>query len=392
VSRVADYLRIGIFTYSTQPRGGIVHALSIADALYDRGHDVTLHAIDDGATSFIGYPRCRLVLVPVERRSESTLEFVRRRAAAYVHAIEGRYARSFDLCHSQDGISGNALATLTERGAIPGYVRTVHHIDDFADPELAALQDRAIRSARACFTVSEVWRQHLRERFGIEGFVVPNGVDLNRFFSVSDSRRAAIRRRLGFGNDPVYVTVGGIERRKNTRAALEAFALVRARQPSARLAILGGSSVFDHSAYRIDFECRARELGLVMGRDVIVAGVLPDREVVAYLQAATALVFPSVMEGFGLVVLEAIACGTPVVTSAIPPFTEYLSSDSALLVDPHDPADIAEAMVASGEPALRRRLHENGLPVVERFSWKASALTHVALYRQLFESGRLVHA
>jgi glycosyltransferase-like protein len=369
-------LRIALFTYSTQPRGGVVHAQSVAEALHDLGHDIVLFALGDSGAGFTRAPRCPFVVIPVERRPEPTVSFVRRRVAAYLEALESRrLGPAFDIYHAQDGISGNALATLAARGAIDGYVRTIHHIDDFADPELAALQERAIVSARACFAVSEIWRKRLRERYGIAAGLVPNGVDATRFVPATDAK------------GEFYLSIGGIEARKNTLATLEAFALVRQHEPGARLVIAGGASVFDHSTYRVVFEARAAELRLRIGTDVLVTGVLSDEQVVAYLQAATALVFPSLVEGFGLVVLEALACGTPVVTSNIPPFTEFLTGDSAFLVDPRDPAALASAMLATREPAVRRRLAEHGRPLAARYTWESSARAHVAGYRAFLTNG-----
>lgn len=412
---MSERLRIALFTYSTQPRGGVVHAQSVAEALHDLGHDVMLYALGDGGAGFTRLPRCPFVVIPVERRAEPTVSFVRRRVAAYLEALESTpLGSAFDVYHAQDGISGNALATLAARGAIDGYARTIHHIDDFADPELAALQERAIVSARACFAVSEVWRTRLRERYGIAAGLVPNGVDTARFVPVADAMPSD-RRTLGtqqtspdgltflelpslddthLAGDSerqcqgeFYLSIGGIEARKNTQATLEAFALVRQHEPAARLVIAGGASVFDHSSYRVAFETRAAELRLKIGTDVIVTGVLSDELVVAYLQSATALVFPSLVEGFGLVVLEALACGTPVVTSNIPPFTEFLTSDTAFLADPHDPAALANAMLAVREPAVRRRLAEHGRPLAARYTWEASARAHVAGYRAYLQNG-----
>ncbi len=386
-------LRIAILTYSTQPRGGVVHACALAEALTEIGHDVVLFAVDDAERDFARPPRCAYRRIAVEPVREGVVAFVRRRIAAYVDYFsqtenalgEDANERTFDIYHAQDGISANALATLVERGVIASFVRTVHHIDDFADADLAALQDRSIARAARCYVVSNLWRKKLKERYGIDAAVVPNGVDLRRFSPVSPAERLALRRELDFGTGPFFVTIGGIEARKNTLGLLEAFALVRAARPNARLIVAGGASVFDHGAYRRAFEARQAELGLG-DEAVVVLGVLTDAEIVALLRAADAFVFPSLVEGFGLVVLEALACATPVVTSALAPFTEYLPNDAALLVDPRDPRALATGMLRALQPYVRRRLRANGLDVAGSFTWEASARAHIGHYRAPYET------
>lgn len=386
-----DGLRVALFTYSTQPRGGVLHALALAEALCDAGHDAVLYALDETERGFIRTPRCPVVRVPVAPKTGDMLAFVRDRIAAYVAAWDPR-TPAFDVYHAHDGISGNALATLVERGAIPSFVRTVHHIDTFDSAETMALQDRAIRSARRCFVVSDVWRGRLFETYGIEATVVPNGVDVTRFSPVSANERAALRARLGYGESPMFLSIGGIEARKNALATLEAFARVRERHPRARLVIAGGASVLDHSAYRRAFEARVAELGLRFGEDLTVTGVLRDDEIVALLRAAHAFVFPSLVEGFGLVLLEALACGTPTITSAIAPFDEFLTSDDAQLVDPRDPDAIARAMLRSLEPGMAATTAARGPALARGFAWSASARAHVAAYLTATEREVAQHA
>jgi glycosyltransferase-like protein len=224
-----------------------------------------------------------------------------------------------------------------------------------------------------------------RARYGIDASVVPNGVDVRRFAAVAPAKRLALRHERNFGTRPVFLTIGGIEARKNTLGLLEAFARVRAARPGALLIIAGGASVFDHGTYRRAFEARRAELAL--GDDAVsVVGAVADAEIVALLRAADVFAFPSLVEGFGLVVLEALACATPVVTSALAPFDEYLSNDAALLVDPRDPSALATGMLRALQPHVRRRLRANGTNVADSFSWSASARAHIARYRAPFET------
>ncbi len=383
--RYRDRLRVAILTYATAPRGGVRHARALAEALHALGHDAVLFAIDVAGREFELMPRCEYRRVEIEPLREDIVPFVRRRIAAYVSYLSER-AEAFDVYHAQDGISGNALATLARCGAIAGFVRTVHHIDDFADPELAALQERSIVAAERCFVVSALWRDELRARYGIEAQIVPSGVDTGRFTPVSKELRLELRDRMALGTGPIFATIGGIEARKNTLALLEAFALVRARLPAARLVIAGGASVFEHRAYRRAFDARRAELGRAENDGIVVAGVLSDADIVALLRAADAFVFPSLVEGFGLVLLEALACGTPVVASAIAPFTEFLTRRAALLVDPRVPEAIAAAMLRALRPSVARRLRASAPRVARSFTWRACAQAHLARYQRLYET------
>jgi glycosyltransferase-like protein len=379
-------MRVALFTYATQPRGGVLHALALTEALGDIGHDATLFALDDGR-GFVRPPRCPTVRVPLDVPRGDLLAFVHGSIAAYVDTWNDALPR-YDVYHAHDGISGNALATLTQRGRIPGFVRTVHHLDDFGATELGALHERSIVRASALFVVSALWRERVESRYGRPASVVGNGVDTQRFAPAGSAERARLRAQLGGAADaPLYVTIGGVEPRKNTHALLEAFARVRRTAPAARLIVAGGASIFEHAAYRRAFTARAAELGLAVGDGTALAtapitltGVASDADIVRLLRAAHAFVFPSLVEGFGLVVLEAAACGTPVITSALRPFTDYLAPSDALLVDPSNPDDIAAGMVRALAPAVAARAAERGPAVARRFPWAAVARAHLAAY------------
>src|SRR5581483_5297522 len=152
--------------------------------------------------------------------------------------------------------------------------------------------------------------------------------------------------------------------------------------PRPVLALVGGHTFFDYRAYRDNALARFGELGLVEGRDVLLLGTVSESDLGAWYRAADAFAFPSVKEGFGLVVLEALAAGLPVVASDIPVFAEYLDDgESALLVPPGDQGSLAAALGRlADDPVLRRRVAAGGRPLVDRFTWAASASTHRDVY------------
>jgi glycosyltransferase involved in cell wall biosynthesis len=203
---------------------------------------------------------------------------------------------------------------------------------------------------------------------------------------VADAADAALRARLSLAPDAkVFLAIGGVEQRKNTVGLLEAFRLVHAQHPSLCLIIAGGASLLDHDAYVTRFAAALAASGLP-DRAVIRTGPLPHALMPALYRAATALVFPSIKEGFGLVILEAMACGAPVVASRIGPFTEYLSDGDVLWCDPHEAASIAAAMAAALEAPLRRDLIVRGLAVAARHDWATTARAHLPAYEALSEA------
>ncbi len=382
-------LRIAILAHSTNPRGGVVHALELGDALCRLGQAASVHAPDAAGAGFFRDTVCRTVSVPASPVGHDTAVMVEIRIADYVRHFERADNRRFDVWHAQDGISANALATLKSRGLIPRFARTVHHVDTFADARLSVLQRRAIIEADRLFVVSRLWQGWLARELAREAHLVGNGVDTERYAAPPDATDAEVRARLGLvPGAPMFLAVGGVEERKNTARTLEAFCAVRTAHPSCRLVIAGGASLLDHDAYQRRFAAALSRSGLPP-ECVIRAGLWPQRLMPALYRAAAALVFPSIKEGFGLVVLEAMASGVPVVTSRIAPFTEYLDEDDAIWCDPHDSGSIAAAMAASLDPARRSRCVARGLRVAAAHSWAATAHAHLPTYADLTE---LAHA
>lgn len=382
--RSARRLRIAILAHSTNPRGGVVHALELGDALVELGCDAVVHAPDAAGAGFFRPTLCGTVSVPVSPVGKDVTAMVETRIGDYLRYFEVASNRRFDVFHAQDGISANALAALKERGLIERFVRTVHHVDTFKDPCLQALQRKAIVSADRHFVVSKTWRERLAADFGIDAAVVGNGVDTTRFSPHADGREDALRRRLALGDGPILLSVGGIEARKNTLGILAAFVSWRSRHPTAQLIIAGGASLLDHDAYRQRFGGMLAASGLPRGA-VVETGPMAQADMPALYRIADALAFPSLNEGFGLVVLEAMASGLPAIVSKIAPFTEYLGEDEAVWCDPADTASIAGGFTIALEEPLRSRLIQRGLNVAARHEWRHTARAHLATYEAMRE-------
>ncbi len=379
-------LRIAILAHSTNPRGGVVHALELGDALTRLGYDATVFAPDVTGTGFFRPTLCATSCVAASSVGRHNVPaMVETRVAEYVRHFERAENRRFDVWHAQDAISSNALVTLKERSLISGFARTVHHVDTFEDERLSALQTRAIKAADQLFVVGRVWQDWLSHEFGRDACHVGNGVDRSRFSPTAEATDDELRQRLDLPlGAPVFLAVGGVEERKNSIRLLQAFQTLRLQHPSSRLVIAGGVSLLDHDAYQARFAGVLAHSG-VSAAAVLRTGPLRQKLMPALYRAATSLIFPSIKEGFGLVVLEAMASGVPVVTSRIAPFTEYLGEDDALWCDPFDTASIATAMARSLDGARRAALIARGLQIAARHDWAHTARAHLASYEKLRE-------
>ncbi len=384
MTRNSRPLRIAVLAHSTNPRGGVVHAIELADALTRLGHEAVVHAPDPDGRGFFRAPLTPAVAVMASPAGETVADMVQVRIDDYVRHFEQPASRRFDVFHAQDAISGNALATLKRRGLIQRFARTVHHIDSFEDSRLTAWQIRSIAEADELFAVSALWRDQIMEAFDRPCTVIGNGVDIARFGHAPQAIDREVRSKHGIGGSRVLLAVGGIEARKNTVRMIEAFRQVLTVHRDAQLVIVGGASLLDHASYRRQFDdLLAHDAGLI--RAVRRLGPVPDSEMPSLYRSADALVFPSVKEGFGLVVLEAMASGLPVVTSRIAPFTEYLHEEDVVWCDPFNVGSIANAMAMSLTEPLRSRLAQRGPLAARRHDWRSVAAAHVPVYQRLME-------
>ncbi|MDE1179014.1 MSMEG_0565 family glycosyltransferase [Paraburkholderia sp.] len=390
-------LRIALFTHSINPRGGVVHTLELGKALHEQGHRVTIFAPASTDDVMFRESPCHVVLARVTAPERNTVEMVSARIEALKRAMFDAIGEAngdaFDIVHAQDSISGNALAELKHDGAIRGFIRTVHHLDHFDNPQLAHWQRRAWRDADRVLCVSETWTRKMHDVHGVSAQTVSNGVDAARYGAIASGDGIDTLDTLGLNGKPLVLAVGGVEARKNTIVLLDAFAELRREYGDAQLVIAGGASLLDHNEYARQFVARAATLGLSIGANqpVLVTGSLDDAVMPSLFQCADVVAMVSLREGFGLVVLEALAAGKPVVASRIEPFTEYLDDDLCYWADPHDAGSITDALTSALSDG--RIDFDHAVPaLLGRFSWSASATRHVDLYREWLTSNVGCHS
>jgi glycosyltransferase-like protein len=359
-------VKIALLTYSTKPRGGVVHTLNLAEALAATGQDVTLWTLGRGGDAEFFrpvVPAVRQVIVPFpDAAGETVGERVLRSIAALREAFD---PGGYDIVHAQDCISANAVGRC---------VRTVHHLDHFTTPELVACHERALLQPYAHVCVSSAVAAELADGWGITATVIPNGVEAERFGAAA---RDEDRWRGQYGR--YVLTVGGIEPRKGSLDLLDAYTLLATEIPDLRLVIAGGETLFDYRDYRARWEARARALDA----DPIVLGPVDHGDLPSLVASAAVFAFPSVKEGFGLAAMEALAAGVPLVTRDLPVFREVFGPAARYA---SDPAGFAEEMGrALAQPESGRRAA--GQALAARHSWSAAAASHLTLYRSLAERG-----
>jgi glycosyltransferase involved in cell wall biosynthesis len=254
-------------------------------------------------------------------------------------------------------------------------LRTAHHVDDFTTQALIDCQRRAIVEPDRVLVVSEQWRRILRADYGVETTVVPNAVDTARFAHPIPPAR---------GPGPLLLAVGGIEPRKGSVVAFRALAQLTGI-PRPVLAIVGGHSFQDFAPYREAALAELPALGLTAGVDVVEVGTVTDAELAGWYAAADVLCYPSLVEGFGLVTIEAMSQGLPVVASDIEVFGEYLTDGAnALLPEAGNPHALAAALHrVLSDVALRDRLRAGGEATAQSYTWDAAAAAHARIYAEL---------
>jgi len=349
----------GIGTYTRGLIGalaGLPEAAGFRFALFARPGDEPLFASLPGNFSIV---------------AESAPGYSARELVGFGSRIRG--AR-LDLFHALHYVLPAAIGTRA--------VVTVHdriHLDFPGDgapplryPYARIMLARALARSRAVITASEAVRRELAELSPAHAGKlesIPHGVAPAFRPDVAGEDLARVRRQHGL--PPSYALyLGGAKPHKNLPRILEAFRNARAGDLSL---VLAGPLPPASAAER--GEPRVRRIGFVDEVD------LP-----ALYRGAAFLLYPTLAEGFGLPLLEAMACGVPAIVSDIPVFRE-IAGDAARLVDPQSPASIALAVEElAADPRLRAELAQRGLVRARSFSWTAAAARTLAVYRRVLEA------
>lgn len=261
---------------------------------------------------------------------------------------------------------------------------TVHDVGFKRFPELykkiqVVYHDLTMRRIRkradTIITDSEFSKREIVELYGIEPErirVIYLGYDREKFKKNDVESSAAL---LKYKIDKPYILyLGRIEKKKNVANMIHAFALSKDKYPDLKLVLAGGSG-FDFDAIKQII------IDLKLEHEIIIPGYIQEIDLPQVIASAEVFLFPTFYEGFGLPIIQAMACQTPVVTSDSDPHKE-VAGDAALLADPKTPQAIADKInVVLGDNNLRQDLVQRGLKRADEFSWSKTAESILALIK-----------
>jgi glycosyltransferase involved in cell wall biosynthesis len=239
---------------------------------------------------------------------------------------------------------------------------------------------RSARAADAIIINSESLRSEIKQYLEVDGRklkLIYEAVD-HDLFTPGDADLARGHVASYGITKPFVLFVSSLWPYKNCDGLLRAWALARGELGDRQLAVVGAGR---DEKYAASLRSLAAELGI--SDEVVFVGGVPLAETVAFYQAADAFVYPSLNETFGLPILEAMACGCPVVTSDTSAMPET-AGGAAVLSDPREPKSIARAIVEAVGPG-RDRLRDMGLRRASQFTWGATAASTLDVYREAAE-------
>ena len=364
----AIYRRAGIGRYTQE----------LMRALRNQNHDIEITPFSVEPTD-IKHETNLDKLPRIQKRTSNKLWRLNVMGAHLSRLCQDKLFQGIDIFHATD----NVLPLLTGTKS----VFTLHDLAFRLYPEthtvynrwfLRIMMPRFLKSTEGIIAVSNSTKRDAEYFYKVSSgkvHVVYPGVG-SQFKPVLDQNKLAFMRRT-YGLPERYILyVGSIEPRKNLIRLFEAFGHVN--QADIRLVIAGRKGW----RYRAIFE----HLGtLGLEEKVIFTGFVPDDNLPALYSNAVAFVFPSLYEGFGLPILEAMACGTPVVSSNTSSLPEA-AGEAAILIAPQDVQGWVDAINnLSCNPQLREELRQKGLRRVKDFSWDLAAEKTLSIYHEIYE-------
>ena len=340
----------------------------------------------------------RVVHLPAGPQAPMAREKVYHHLDEFVDGVEAfriAHGVDYDLIHGHYWLSGAAGLTLRERWGVP-LVQMFHTLGRLKndatrngaelEPDLRIAEEaRIVGAADRIVAATVVERAHLVSHYGADSSriaVIPCGVD-TELFAPGDQQAA--RAALGLDDRPRLVYVGRLSPIKGLETLLDAMARLRAAGSRTQLCIVGGDT--DEPLDGHEGELRARLNRLDLADTVTFVGALPQERLRTWYVAADATVLPSYYESFGMVALEAMACGSPVVASRVGGLqTTVRHGVTGVLVRDHDAAALADTLEGVLDDAdLRWRLGREGVRWAAQHRWPCVAEAVCREYAALVE-------
>lgn len=243
---------------------------------------------------------------------------------------------------------------------------------------------RSIRRADAILADSDFTRQEILKYYKVSEkkiHIVPCGIDTSKFYPIKDTVQIdAVKEKYGIGSE-YYLYLGTLEPRKNIEGILEAYSMLKERVTGEipKMVIAGGKGWLFDSIFE-----KVQEMHL--DEDVIFTGYVEEQDKVKLLNGAVSFCFPSFYEGFGMPPMEAMACGTAVITSNGNSLRE-VTGEAAVHVEPTDYQQLSEAMERVWrDRGYREELQQKGFEQVKKYSWKNAVDALQIVYEEVLQS------
>ena len=392
-------------TLGQDGNGGLnVYVQEVSNAFSDRGIATDIftrrQSPDDPETESLA-PLSRVVYLPAGLGLDKYTLFAETPAfAARLREFARVEGIGYDLLFSHYWLSGE-VACLLRPHLATGWAHVAHTLGLVKNRTLAAgaapepalrirVEGEIARQADLLIASTNDESSELVNAYGADPdrvFVVPPGVDLSMFQPIE---RAEARRTLGYGPGRLLLFVGRLERLKGVEVAIRALSLLRDRaHDDVRLLVVGEDSRDGVGSEKERLKTVATEVGVRDRVDFL--GSVAHHELPFFYSAADVCVMPSYSESFGLVGLEAQACGTPVVGSGVTGLRSVVRDEvTGYLIDSHDPAAYAERIGRLlNNPELAQQMGRRGRLLAQRFSWSRTADRLADLFEGAVENAQL---